>query len=359
MHFISLIVEQLDRAASELHTDHPINDRWALILVDNATELLVHRQCADLLETHEFDAGLYERYERTVSKLPSNEAERLEFAPRIFLVPKQLGKVRSRSFPDKLNVLRQIGDITEEQQRFIAIAHRYRNDLYHAGLAHDHIVRAICSCYFRVCCELFSEMKQHGAFDLVTSNEDDYGDVFRRYLDDLDEGVPMLGVDRRRLSADLLAALPQHLPNLPRALASSGRMLVAKLNDNFDFVAHNNPQGLDAAQVLEIIQWQQDLATELGSTDHVGNEPSASDEIRLRDAIERMARDWRQQFSAIPYDRWRQTLSRIEVASDPLVAMHQYQALRDDMQYLEDAIEPLVDALDQWVQQEIDLRRGK
>ena len=41
------VVEQLDRAAGELRTDHPINNRLALILVDNATELVIERRCSD------------------------------------------------------------------------------------------------------------------------------------------------------------------------------------------------------------------------------------------------------------------------------------------------------------------------
>ena len=49
MRYILTVVEQLDRAARELETDHPINNRLALILVDNATELILHRQCTDYL----------------------------------------------------------------------------------------------------------------------------------------------------------------------------------------------------------------------------------------------------------------------------------------------------------------------
>ena len=44
MRYVITIVEQLDRAAAELTTDHPINNRLALILIDNATELILHRQ---------------------------------------------------------------------------------------------------------------------------------------------------------------------------------------------------------------------------------------------------------------------------------------------------------------------------
>jgi hypothetical protein len=46
MRFATLVVEQLDRAATELAVAHPINARIALILVDNAAELIIHRNVA-------------------------------------------------------------------------------------------------------------------------------------------------------------------------------------------------------------------------------------------------------------------------------------------------------------------------
>src|SRR5258708_19732535 len=49
MRFATLIVEQLDRAATELAVNHPLNARMALILIDNAAELVIHRRCEDLV----------------------------------------------------------------------------------------------------------------------------------------------------------------------------------------------------------------------------------------------------------------------------------------------------------------------
>ena len=45
MKFFSTIIEQLDKAIAEIAVDQPINSRLALILIDNATELLMHRSC--------------------------------------------------------------------------------------------------------------------------------------------------------------------------------------------------------------------------------------------------------------------------------------------------------------------------
>ncbi|WP_190242075.1 hypothetical protein [Bradyrhizobium algeriense] len=48
MKFFSTIIEQLDMAVAEIAVDQPIHSRFALILIDNATELLIHRSCNTL-----------------------------------------------------------------------------------------------------------------------------------------------------------------------------------------------------------------------------------------------------------------------------------------------------------------------
>ena len=49
MRHLLTVVEQLDRAARELATDHSINNRLALIFVDNDVELMIHQCCLDHL----------------------------------------------------------------------------------------------------------------------------------------------------------------------------------------------------------------------------------------------------------------------------------------------------------------------
>ncbi|MYA25357.1 MAG: hypothetical protein F4091_10715 [Acidimicrobiales bacterium] len=359
MRFTSLIVEQLDRAASELHADHEIGNRLALILVDNATELLVHRQCSDLLEMHEWHAALYARYQRVVPGAMLNELDQSESILSKLLLPKQLARAKGRSLPDKLHVLRQIGDITAEEHQFIATAHNYRNELYHAGLTHDHIVRAVASQYFLLCCELFSRMKNHGFFGMTMSSEDNYSEIFRKYLGVSDDQTLIIGVDRKALSGQLLAALPSDLPSLPATLTSSAHDYIKELSDNFEFVIQNNPQALDADQVLALIQWQRDLAFELGRANLLDRKLSTEEESQLADVAKRIARDWKQRFRTVPYKSWRVRASRLANELNPLIAMKKYEDLRGEMRYLEDALEPAVDAVDQWVQSEIDRRRGK
>ena len=128
MRYITPIIEQLDRAAFELATDHPINNRLALILIDNALELVVHRRCMD---SAGWDRHLVREHRR--------------------LSPKQRRMAEGRSFEDKLAVLGHLDDLSDAERRFISICHDYRSELYHVGLRHDDVIRGIAGQYFRLC----------------------------------------------------------------------------------------------------------------------------------------------------------------------------------------------------------------
>ena len=123
-----LLVEQLDRAARELSTDHAINNRIALILVDNAAELIVHHR----LEFH----VAHERHDRKLS-------------------PKQRLMAAGQHFGERVKVLRHLGDLSDVEHEFLKVAHHYRNELYHAGLRHESMIRALTFRYYRLVCVLF------------------------------------------------------------------------------------------------------------------------------------------------------------------------------------------------------------
>ena len=179
MRYIQTVVEQLDRAARELETDHPINNRLALILVDNATELVLHRQCTDHLKMDYL--------------LPA-------------LQPKQRRKAKGNSLSDKLKVLEELGDLSNGERRFIGVAHQYRNELYHTGLQHDDVIRAISGHYYSVCCGLMARLKPF-PFTYSISSTETYTDVVKRYLPNGEGRIESFDVDLEDLAEKLRIAL--------------------------------------------------------------------------------------------------------------------------------------------------------
>ena len=119
---------------------------------------------------------------------------------------------RGEHLDDKLKVLEQLGDLTRAERRFIKIAHRYRNDLYHVGLKHDDIIRSIAGHYYLLCCDLFARMGEQAIFGPVFSSRDEYTEVARRYLQMQDGRVSFGSVDDEVLVEKLRSALPDEMP---------------------------------------------------------------------------------------------------------------------------------------------------
>ena len=279
------------------------------------------------------------------------------------LTDKQRERARGKFLEDKLKVLEEVGEITSAERKFVAIAHHYRNELYHVGLKHDDIIRAIAGHFFLLCCDFFVRMNNLRLFGPTISSEDRYSDVARRYLPMRDGRLDLSKFNHdslyETLAGKLLSRLPDRIPSLPETLAQSARNAVKELLEYFEFLVNDNPLGLDANEMLAMVQWQRDLDKTLEQKginglliDHVYRESYVQE-------ANAQAEGWKQQHTSMPSDRWLKRANKVGQESDPLVAMNLYQLLRNDMNYLEEAIQSGAEELDRWIQSEIDRIRGK
>ncbi len=357
MRYILTIVEQLDRAARELSTDHPINNRLALVLIDNATELVVHRQCTDRLERDNFWAGMHKATQAIAKDIP--EAEIDDDSTVVLLRPKQRAKIRGRHLKPKLHVLEEMGDLTGVERQFIAIVHNYRNELYHVGLRHDAIVRAIAGQYFLLCCDLFVRMGELSFFKHSWSSSDEYTSVARQYLPTRNGEIDFASVDKGPLADKLRSALPDGLPDLSARLADSAHKCILEVKRAFDFLVQENPFGFDTENMLEVAQWQHDLAKAIQKEDLVGHWIDADYRESHAQIAADLEADWKQRHAVIPIESWTRRATALANETDPLRAMGRYKSLRSSMAYLEESIMSAAADLDQWIQMEIDKARGK
>ena len=333
MQYVLMVVEQLDRAIHELSTDHPINNRLALILIDNGTELVLHRRCMDHL-----------------------------FSDRMLrsLQPKQRRMAKSQFLRDKLKVLEQLDDITRTERRFIQVAHSYRNALYHAGLKHDDIIRAIAGHYFLLCCDLFAQLKPSS---VSQSSTDRYTAVAERYLPIRDG--PFAALRRgsqalvEELAEKLRSARPKQIPDLTKTLANSARTAIQQIEAALEFSVRENPSNLSSKEVLELAQLELEFRNALereGVSSYIVD-PLYQDAVsQVTNTVEAT---WRPRHTSLPSENWASRADAIEGEVDPLIAMDLYQSLRNDMSYLEDAISFVAAELDRWQQLQDDIARGK
>ena len=357
MRYITTIVEQLDRASVELANDHPINNRLALILIDNATELILHRQCTDRLERDTLMSGLQKALKATKDSLPEVVSGLSDDDFEVIMKHRQRALARGEYLDGKLKVLEQLGDLTRTERRFIKIAHHYRNDLYHVGLKHDDIIRAMAGHYFLVCCDLFTRMGDLAPSRPVFSPRDEYTEVARRYLQMQDGRVAFGSVDKEVLAEKLRAALPTEIPNLPENLAHSARKAIGEVVDDFEFLVRGNLFGFDGDEVLEAAQWEFEIQEALAQEDIFGLSHDPNYKKSVNRVVKTLATNWRPRCRSLPHEKWRARADAIEGHSDPLIAMDQFQSLRSDMSILEESLRHLALELDRLIQMEVDHTR--
>ena len=360
MNQILTVVEQLDRAATELKTDHPINNRLALILIDNATELMLHRQCIDRSERHRMMSNIWNAHQAIATRqqlaIPSDIQDDLK---KDMMTTRQTKRASGKSLADKTQVLHQMGDLTLKERRFIDIAHCYRNELYHVGLSHDDVIRSIAGQYFFLSCDLFIRLGNLGLWSMSVSSEDEYTDIARQYLPMINGRIDPFSVKKEDLAEKLRNVLPDSIPNLARSLADSARRSISSVMKDFEFLMRDNPFGFDSQKMFEVAQWQLDLknALESKNIDGLWIDPDYQENyLALASSLEEI---WQQRHTTIPQGKWMSRASAIENEVDPLVAMEMFHSLRNDMSYIETAIGSASEDLDRHIQWEIDRARGK
>jgi len=135
--FLATVIEQLDLASEHVSKNDAHNARFALMLTDNAVELIMHQLATG--KARELRAYTFMRKE-----YPHNEA-----------VEKAIG----RSFDAKVKFARLDGLLSEQEAFVISKVHEYRNEVYHIGLQHEVILPALAAFYYEFICNVLVKFK--------------------------------------------------------------------------------------------------------------------------------------------------------------------------------------------------------
>lgn len=327
------VAEQLDRARRELDVDNPLNGRIALILIDNALELICHQKAADILER--------DKANRT-------------------LTSQQRADARGRAFDNKIAFLREQGHIPADQVRAISIFHSYRNQLYHVGLRDDPIVGALARRYLQQTLGLLVPLL--GA---------------RRYLRWEPSLItaastlllPELATARRHRCQVDLDALAQRLAPAPApqdkglsiALRDQLLTLIDQSEKDFAFIAKGRSGKDEPLATLIRIQLEEDTLTRfvqvrrdqdklrraMGKPTKPVNEEALSmarGHPMLVELNGKVLPGWKPKLKAMPFASWRKRARALGARADDLLALDAFAVIRRDMDYLDEVMaEPTYD----------------
>lgn len=334
MRHIVPIIEQLSRAAVELASDHPVHHRLGYILVDNAAELIVH-------------------------KYAKNEADMRQMwmvDPPLTL--RQLRSARKGKFDDKLSFLVVIGKLTQEERRFAAICHEYRNQVYHAGLRHEDIIQAIGGAYYRWCCDAFARFPPR--FYGIVSNEK-ATPIAHTLIERIKEEQNERFVPHVEVVAPYLLDLCPPTPDLATTLTALATEAIDDIKNSVAFIQEDGPSKISVAEILVESQRNREFDLMLEREGLDGDILwKDTDRLERRNALwETFAREFEPRFKQIPFASWRKRAASIAQQPNEVLMLNRYQDLRDAMAYLEGAIGEMALQLDMWIQQQIDIMRGK
>lgn len=136
--FRAFCLDQLEAAREQLEEEDPMRGRLAHILSDNVAELILHYQAENI------DAFKWGQ------DSPREAIKRLQ--------PEAL----EQDLQPKLRLAKVVQMISDLEADFIAINHRYRNEVYHRGQIHDRFIWDLAWHYHGFVCNLLTRVQTFG-----------------------------------------------------------------------------------------------------------------------------------------------------------------------------------------------------
>jgi hypothetical protein len=131
--------------------------RVALVLLDSAAELLMHRECSELLHEESFEFGQLQALEssqRYFEKYRGAEYEAYAEKLRAKVTSKARRREIDRDFNAKAKFLAEKGCLPFPQDRVLRKLHQYRNEAYHRDNVRSDTLRSAIDIYAFLACDM-------------------------------------------------------------------------------------------------------------------------------------------------------------------------------------------------------------
>lgn len=244
---LELVVVQFEEIKRLIGVGRMPQLRLALILLDSATELILHRSVGAVLDyepTRELDS--YRRAKQRGSNWDGLDSAIQELESQ---VTSKSQRKKLEYFDPKIDFLIQLGKLQPEIGPVIKKLHKYRNETYHRDQHREKVLKPAVLIYFDAACSVLSTY-QTGSMGL----DSDVGPEMGRFVDERGPlytdifGLASAVADQLRADVGLdlravKAALSDHL---------LGRLEM--IDSVIDFVADNNCVGLNRQDVVRMAQ---------------------------------------------------------------------------------------------------------
>ena len=329
--FLAGVVEQLDLALEHIRKADVHNSRFGLMLTDNALELVLHQ----IVEDKRTEASSW-RYRET-----PYPHQRL------------LKKAFLGSFSDKLAFARVEGGLGNEASRTFSIMHEYRNDVYHAGLAHEEILPGLAEFYFDAACTYIA---QYNPLGLGWASSQKMPERANKYF----SGSGFFpGSQEEFVSAcKAMATACGYDPDVVvEILADDFDRIVEHMDTCVQIVADGVYEGQQTTRDRAVVNTQAwDIAfDDAGKAFLVKSEFKGS----VFDAITFLGENYPFKYKRDPIAGWQSQAEKLRARSDPHQALEHYQSFIKETGSFRSAVEQSAAAAEAEIDAAIDRMRGK
>lgn len=326
--FAYTCIEQLDLAAHQLEERNPSYARFALILTDNVVELIIHGVCS-----HELS------YDDMWIKLDK---------PRF--TPEQRSDALGQRFDRKVKLCKSIGKISSDQSDAIQICHKYRNELYHAGLRYNDIVWDIAWVYHDIAITLletvFPDRSWYSGATVSPAVEKHAGKGGVKVFSKMSE-----------VAESLRHSKPIRHKTLPATLSEAAVKRTNETAESLDFLVTDDPQKRPEDETVEDLQFYDYIRSEEPLVKEIWGKVKTH---KQRAAAVNFIREiWKPKHTSNPLPAFREQAGKIGKRRKELDAMKEFERFKSEFAFFSGLVEEAAIALDQHIQHQIDIARGK
>lgn len=333
MRTLQFVLLQMDEATGLIRDGRIPHLRIALILLDNAVEVLLHQWAKEQLV---WDSRTRRTYENA-KRWGAPEDLLRKFNLDELLTPPEERRVL-RVFDELIKYATDVKHVIQpEIADALSHLHRYRNEAHHRAKVRKATIRTAVVLLFDIAARLF--LSDVGRVRVYSSDED-YSWLSQRF------GIP----PRELFTGDTLGkvameqlrgSLPQDATNIARAMAAHLEARIEDLLDSLDFLSKTARIRMTREQALR------------DACEYV--------QSRNRDAdlLDRMPPGFDGKLSLATVEHVNQTCNEILEARDALAAFSRFAAAETELEHLEFATLELASEVEAMIQLEIDIARGR
>jgi hypothetical protein len=320
-------VVQLEEAKRFILDGEVARLRLAVILLDNAVEVILHRRVSDTLQSANMYARMLQRFPDGPLDA-QGEALRQEIAAKT--IPQARQKRVARFFGEKLTLLTENGELPAATARALRHLHDYRNELQHHDRVRPESIRPAALILFDIALDLMVTLVPGS----MSFGSDDDIDWLKDY------GMEPIPFGRDDLR-EVIAAQLRH--GLPLDTDGVRAALIAHLGTRLDVMEANSAElagyalsPIDLAGMLQQHQrWEQGLP----------DAPPNAANIAPFDKLDSLA-------------RWRSDVAGLTSIGDKLDLFDRFGTLEDELEPLERGLQEVVDAIEAAGEVASDIARG-